>query len=206
MKARWLVAVLFALSTSGCLSSLEKEYPDTRFFVFDTKRSAEPRAPVPGATLKVRGFRISPRYEGKEVVARVGELRYETYFYHQFFTAPSTLISEEVYRWFSNAGVFEHVVDSASLLDASHILDGAVTALYGDFKDSPKAVLEIQFFLFSVEGAAPRIVFKKDYRRELAVASKEPTAVVSGWNESLASILTELESDLAAAGIKVKPS
>lgn len=192
------LALLLTLALGGCLS-LEKEYPDTRYFVLEAARSGPAGARKSEARLKIGGFRISPRYGGREMVTRVEERRYEADFYNQFFADPATLITEESYRWLGQAGLFAAVIDSGAALEARYVLDGVVVRLHGDERSSPSALLEMQFFLLEIdETGAPRILFNKSYQANKSRSDAEAPGLVQAWSEGLAEILTALEADLAA--------
>jgi len=117
---------------------------------------------------------------------------------------PSSLITEEVSQWLASSGLFKHVVSAASHLETTHVLEGAVNALFGDYsgKRSPKAVLEIEFFLIKDISARSKIVFQKKYRKEVVIGEGSPESLVKGWNEALRQILTDLEEDLRQVDIK----
>jgi Protein of unknown function (DUF330). len=154
--------------------------------------------------LGISRFKISPSFDGREFIYRTGDLGYESDFYNQFFRAPESLITEEVRKWLSQSGLFKYVVDSTSNVEPNYILEGNVNDLYGDFRTSntPKAVLEIQFFLIDETSTNPEIIFQNNYRREVVLSVSSPEALVNGWNEALQQILTALEEDLKKADFK----
>ena len=198
----WGVLVGVAL-LSGCVS-LEKSYPEKRYYVLDVSRPGEASSAADGPVLSIRKFRVSPRYEGKGLVYRRGDLSYEADFYNEFLISPSSLFTEEVRQWIAASALFRHVVDSASHVQAGQILEGGVIALYGDYRDSgsPSAVLEIQFFLINDVSARSVIIFQHQYRQEIAVKGNSTEALVKGWNEALKQILTSLETDLRATDLE----
>jgi hypothetical protein len=83
-------------------------------------------------------------------------------------------------------------------------LEGTVNALYGDFRNanSPRAVLEMEFFLTSEIPGKPGILMQKRYAKSLPLTGRTPEALVKGWNEALEEILTPLAADLKAAALK----
>ena len=88
-------------------------------------------------------------------------------------------------------------MDSSGPLPATHILEGAVTALYGDYRGTPaKAVLGLHFFLLQQASSHPEIIWRHEYRQELEVTEKSPEALVNGWNATLRFILSALNADL----------
>lgn len=191
------------LFATGCMD-LSKQYPDTRFHDINVTRPGGRVEGTKGAVLKVRRFRVSPRYEGVELVTRKADLQYEGDFYNKFFVPPASMLTDEVRRWLEQSGAFEHVLDFSSHLDATHVLEASVAALHGDIVESaaPKAVIEIQFYLIDDRGAPPSVAFRKNYRREIAIKESKADTLVRGWADGLTQILVEFESDLRNVKLK----
>jgi cholesterol transport system auxiliary component len=196
---RLLPLVLLA----GCVD-LSKEYPERKYHDLQARRTASPNTPAAGTVLKVRRFRVSARYDHNEFVYRKSAQEYETDFHHVWFVAPAQMLTEEARRWLGEARVFEHVVDFSSHLDATHVLEGSVTALYADYAEAtePKAVMEVQFFLLDDVSSPPVVVFQGDYRREVKLVAAEPARLVTCWNSALTQILIALEDDLRKLNLK----
>lgn len=211
MKKKTLLIVIIGIFgifpfMAGCVN-LEKGYPEKRYFVLDASRDEDISSPDTGKVLTVRRFRVSPKYEGKGLVYRLGELSYESDFYNEFFVSPVSMFTEEIRKRLEESGLFKHVVDPSSLLDSTFILEGAVTALYGDYrvKTAPKAVMEIQFFLFHETDSNPQIIFKSQYHKEEPLNGNTPDALVKSWSTALNQILTEFENDLKKFMPKTDP-
>jgi hypothetical protein len=90
------------------------------------------------------------------------------------------------------------VIGSTNQSQPNYVLDGAVNALYGDFRnvDSPRAVLEMEFFLTSESPTKPGILMQRRYARSIPLTGRSPEALVKGWNQALQEILTTLVADL----------
>jgi cholesterol transport system auxiliary component len=190
----------------GCIN-LEKGYPEKRYFILDASRDEDISSPDTGKVITVRRFRISPKYEGKGLVYRLEELSYESDFYNEFFISPASMFTEEIRKRLAVSGLFEHVIAPSSLLDSTYILEGAVTALYGDYRVStaPKAVMEIQFFLLHETDSNPKIIFQSQYHKEEPLNGNTPDALVKSWNTTFNQILTEFEIDLKEYMSKTDP-
>jgi cholesterol transport system auxiliary component len=210
MKMKTLLIVIigifgmFPLMT-GCIN-LEKGYPEKRYFTLDAAGDEIVSSPDTGKDLTVRRFRVSPKYEGKGLVYRNGELSFESDFYNEFFVSPVSMFTEEIRKRLAVSGLFKHVVDPSSLLDTTYILEGAVTALYGDYRVStaPKAVMEIQFFLLQETDSNPKIIFKSQYHKEEPFKGNTPDGLIKSWNTAFYQILTEFENDLKSNILKEK--
>jgi len=191
-----------AMILSGC--SLSKPTPEKRAFLLRAIREAEAEGKLRARSgvVRVPDVLMASAYEGKELVLRTGESQFVSDFYHEFFTPPGPMLSDELRRWIVAAPLFEGVVDPGSRLRATHTLEGTVTALFGDIREpkQPKAVLGMRFLLLGEESSGvQRLLLEKDYRVERAVGSSRADALVHGWNEALEALFGELESDIAAA-------
>ena len=195
--------MLLVLILTGC-ATLEKNYPQREYYIFNISNNAHNSSPVSGTVLEVRRFEISPSFSTREFVYRKGDLSYESDFYNQFFRPPSALVTEEVRKWLSESGQFKYVVDSSNNVEPDYVLEGNVSELYGDFRatNEPKAVLGIQFFLTEETSTNPKIVFENNYRREVVLRSNSAQDLVKGWNEALQQILTALEGHLKNVDFK----
>ncbi len=196
---------LFPFMT-GCIN-LEKSYPEKRYFTLDAFRAEDVTSTDTEKIITVRRFRVSPKYEGKGLVYRLEELSYESDFYNEFFIPPASMFTEEIRKRLEGSGLLKHVVDPASLLDSTYILEGAVTALYGDYRVStaPKAVLGMQFFLLQQTDVSPKIIFQSQYHKEEPLNGNTPDALVKSWNAAFNQILTEFETDLKEYISKTDP-
>jgi len=191
-----------ALTSALCAScfSVDQPYPERRFFLIEVERTERETVAIEAsapATVALPRLRISPAYEGRGLVYAHSDGSFETDFYNEFFLSPAAMLTVEIGRWLDASGLFAHVVDPSSQLDARLVLEGTVTKLYGDFTgDEPQAVLGLQVFL--VDRDAPdEVIFHADYEERGPAADGTPDDLVAGWNSALATILERLERDLA---------
>ena len=197
----WLAASFLFV---GCLS-IEKSYPDKRYFVLDIALDTSPQNPVETGTLQIGSARVSPRYADKNFVYRRSDTRFESDFYNEFLISPGVLVAEELRQGLSQSGLFKFVVGSVNALAPTHTLETVVNSLYGDFRDvrAPQAVMEIEFFL-SEEGSPSGIVFHKRYHSAIPLEGRNPEALVQGWNRALEAISGSLVSDLKASNVRLE--
>jgi cholesterol transport system auxiliary component len=196
--------VLALLALCAACVGIERSYPDKRYFVLEVPANPSSANPTANETLEVSNIRVSPRYADRSFVYRTSEAGYESDFYNQFLIAPASLITEEVRKGLIETQTFKHVIGSTSQSQPSYVLEGAVNALYGDFRnaDSPRAVLEMEFFLSSDIPAKPGILLQKRYAKSIPLTGRSPEALVKGWNQGLEEILTSLTADLKAVTVK----
>ena len=190
-----LFSMLFLLN--GCVG---RTYVERQSFALEVSREGATSPTDHGAILRIRTLRVSPRYEGKPLVYRIEGTRYESDYYNEFMTSPDAMITEEVRQWLADSGLFEQVVDFVGQVTPTHILEGEIMDLYGDYTrdrgTQPKAAMAIGFFLTNDIGGRSEIVFQKHYRREVPVTGETATALVEGWNNALEKILSDFEADL----------
>jgi cholesterol transport system auxiliary component len=198
----WM-APLMLIFLSGCVS-LTKSFPDKQYYALEVTRQGEPGVPASRAVLDVRGLFVSPGFEGKELVYRVGHTRYESDFYNAWFVSPSAMLTQQVQNWLRHAQLFEHVVATPSYLDATHILEGTVTALYGDYRQQGghKAVVGIHIVLIEDNSTRSAIVFQRDYHQMVELTETSPDELTRGWNQGLEQIFMTLEADLRRVDLK----
>jgi ABC-type uncharacterized transport system auxiliary subunit len=200
MKRALPLGLSLILWCCGCVS-LERSYPDKRFFVIEISERAVPASAPGERSLSVANFRISPRYADKSFVYRISEAGYEADFYNQFLTATDIMIGEEVRKGLAASGLFKYVVGPSNQLQPNYVLEGSINSLYGDFQNlnAPAAVMEVEFFLHREQADNPGLVMQKRYLKSVPLSSRSADALVKGWDQALEGILAELISDLKAA-------
>jgi ABC-type uncharacterized transport system auxiliary subunit len=185
-----------AIIIAGCgPKSYEKQQ-----YILDTQRASSVVASDNQNIIEVRRFTINPAFSTKSLTYRTGEFEYESDFYNEFLVSPGAMVTEKVRNWLSASGLSRRVLDPGSYVDPTHVIEGNVIALYGDFRDksSPAAVMEIRIFLLEMKtGNEPVIVFGKTYKSSVALESKSPGDLVSALDRCLVKTLNNLEKDLA---------
>jgi cholesterol transport system auxiliary component len=190
-------ALLLAFFCCGCVS-LERSYPEKRYFVIEVKPSADNRADA-GQVLSLPYLHISPRYAERSFIYRTSETEYESDFYNQFLSAPAVMITEEMRRALAASTKFKHVVGPTSPLTADYVLEGSINSLYGDFRkpSAPAAVLEIEFFLHNENPGNSGVVLQKRYLKSVPLKEKSPEALAKGWSEALEAIAAMFVADVS---------
>ena len=167
-----------------------------RNFVLEVSRDRPQQEISKDVILDVQSFNVDTAFSNRSLVYRKKQSEYETDFYNQFLIRPDDMITEKTRSWLSESGLFELVLEPGSYIDASHVLEGNIITLYGDFRDksSPKATMKIRFFLIKLSGKS--VVFAKTY--ETTSESNERTAesLVEAFDNCLTNILSDLEEDL----------
>ena len=138
--------ITFALA-GGCSLGLERDAPESARFLIDAQRPERSTATDGEAVLEVGRFHAASAYATSEFVYRRSDHGYQTDYYRGFLVAPELAIGDAARQWLADAGVASAVVDAGGLVMPTHSLEGDVTALYGDFRAEPAAVLELRIAL-----------------------------------------------------------
>lgn len=186
--------MMVSMILSGC--GAKRIAYNQRYFVLETSRNSPQQKTSKDVILNVKNFSIDTAFSTKSLVYRKGRSEYETDFYNRFLIGPDDMITEKTRSWLSQSGLFKWVLEPGSYTDASHVLEGNITTLYGDFRDesSPKAIMEIRIFLVKLPEKS--IVFGKTYEVVSEVESRTAEALIEAFDKCLINILSNLEKDL----------
>lgn len=191
-----LSLIISAIIIAGCSP---KPY-EKHHYILDAERESTVKAGNTTNIIDVRRFTVSSAFNSKNLIYRKGVFEYESDFYNEFLASPSSMITEKVRDWLTSSGIAQRVLDPGSNIEATHIIEGNVIALYGDFRNqsTPKAIMEIRIFLLETKSETTTgIVFGNTYTASIDIESASPENLVSALNRCLTQILTDLEKDLA---------
>jgi cholesterol transport system auxiliary component len=188
---------LLFLVLCSCIST-ERAQPERRYHLVEAERTGAAGEKT-DLMLRLRRFRVSPRFDSRNLVYRTSDTSYESDFYNEFLADPGSMLTESTRKWLAASGRFKAVLDPSASLDENLVLEAFVQSLYADFRSSPAAVIEMQVYLVKRGSAEDRIVFQKLYSKTTPISEKTTDALLKGYSEGLAQLLTELESDAAAS-------
>lgn len=185
----------FAVAMTGC--SLTRPAPVKNTFLLDPPLPAAVATSKPG-TLRIGTFNVSAPYRDKAFTYRTGDVKYESDFYNEFFVAPGPMIGQATSKALANAKLFARVVPAGTAPeDGDFLLEGFVSDLYADAREKPAAgVVGVSFYLTRTTYPSA-VVWSRDYRERVALATSTPEALANAWNEALGRVLAALVRDLA---------
>ncbi|MHA1539490.1 MAG: hypothetical protein ACTSXQ_03330 [Alphaproteobacteria bacterium] len=191
--------VLFFMLTTSCSGLLpDTDYPEKRFYALDLMRSKGNRRPTSPLILKVRNFKISPTFNGRNFTHKISRYSYDTDFYNAFFIPVQLNMMELTENWLSNADIFSLVISGRNALPSDLILEANISEIYADHSKGKKAnaVLRMKFFVTSTMNPDSRLFLAKEYQRIIPLRNREAATLVKGWNLAFQRILEAFESDL----------
>lgn len=173
---------------------------ERRFFLLDLQREGQKLTESPNdMVLMVRPFSLAPGYHPKELTYRTGEFRYESDYYNQFVTDIGQQMAEQTRNWLSQSGCCAHVVPPGSSLKATHMLEGNITRLYGDFRDKTKAqaCVSITFYLIDITKRQPGIIVSESIEKKTTIPEATAENLIKAYQNCLQHILENFEKRLS---------
>ncbi|WP_245805496.1 ABC-type transport auxiliary lipoprotein family protein [Desulfovibrio gilichinskyi] len=199
-----LAACCVMAVSAGCVK-LERPSLDRKYYTLSAVRSGQ-NVFTNGTSknLIVRRIKVSSRYEDRDLVYRISENGYESDYYNAFFVPPASMLTQELKGWMADSGIFAHVLGTDSMGTGELLLEGVVNSIYGDLSGtSPKAVINMQFFMFDNSNPDMPIIYSRTFSKEIVADSSSASAIVVAMNKGFTDIFSELEKDIAAV-VKVK--
>lgn len=173
---------------------------DTANWLILPERSGPARQMQSDLWLKIGAFSVAPPFDGKSLVYRVGDQRYEKDFYNAYITLPGDMISNATRQWLNQSGIFRIAVGQGSSFFPYYTLQASVDELYGDYRAKPEAVVSIQFFLMVTNANSKNpLITTRRFTKRIALPDNTPQALVLGQQQALAEILQQFEADVFAS-------
>ncbi|HKY01555.1 MAG TPA: hypothetical protein VJM53_03300 [Burkholderiales bacterium] len=137
------------------------------------------KAPQPLDT-RIERFNVAPAFEGKPLVWRMSETRYESDFYNEFLSPPRALLLNRTQEWF-------HLGDHPN--PAARALYVDVLSFYGDRRNS-EAVVRARF---SLEGSNR---FEQEYEEREIFSPVDAEGLVKALGIAYDRVLARAYADL----------
>lgn len=161
------------------------------------ERTGAPYQPRTDFWLKVGSVSVAPPFEGKSLVYRLGDQRYEKDFYNTYSSIPSEMIGNATRQWMNNANIFAATVGQSNSFFPFYTLQASVEEFYGDYRVRPEAVVTVEFFLTVTNGGKNNpIIGANRYSKRIALKDNTPGALAIGQQQALAEILKQYEGEM----------
>lgn len=188
-----LIATVLAFC--GCVS---RPALDQQTFAFSAPSSPATNLVAHGPVLEIRALQILPPFDGRSLIYRTGDFSYQRDPYAGFLGLPAEGLVVPVIEMLRRDGRFGEVVQPGSAVQPDILAEITVTQFYGDIRKprSSYAVLAMQItFMGATNGLPEKVILQQNYSRRIPISSTSPAALMKGWNQALADILTEATSD-----------
>jgi len=195
MIKRLLISAL-VLSLFACSLPTRAPVAPTSYMV-NPERSGPSLKNRSSYWLKIGSVSVATPYDGRSLVYRLGDQRFEKDFYNVYTTLPAQMIANAERQWINQSGIFSAAVGQSNSFFPYYTLQASVNEFYGDYRVRPEAVVSIEFFL-TVESAGKTnpIIGTNRYTKRIALKDNTPGSLVLGQQQALAEILKEYEVQL----------
>ena len=195
MMKRILIAFL-VLSLFACSLPTRAPVTPTSYMV-NPERSGPPLKNRTSYWLKIGPVSVSAPYDGRSLVYRLGDQRFEKDFYHVYTALPAEMVSNAERQWINQSGIFSAAVGQSNTFFPYYTLQATVNEFYGDYRVRPEAVVSMEFFL-TVEngGKVNPMIGSNRYTKRITLKDNTPAALVLGQQQALAEIFSEYEVQL----------
>lgn len=192
-----LCVSVLSLATLVACSLPKRPALEVSSWMVAPERSGSAYTPRTDVWLKMGSVSTTPPFDGKSLVYRVGDQRYEKDFYNVYSVLPNEMIGNATRQWLNNAQIFSMTVGQSNSFFPFYTLQASVEEFYGDYRVRPEAVVTVEFFLTvtSVSKTNPLIGANR-YTKRVALKDNTPSALVAGQQEALAQILKQYEVEL----------
>jgi cholesterol transport system auxiliary component len=192
------------LLSAGCVD-LSRPALAKHYYLLETSPKPSDAPPAQASAIRVTGVEVAAPFSERSMVYRLDQERYESDFYNEYFVAPRAMITSKLVEWLSVRRVFATTLPPSSTLDAPYAIEGQVTALYGDRRDTAKtaAVFGMQVFVTDSLGPDKRIVLERACAQQVPVPDRSADAISKGLSQALQQCFAEIEADLRA--LKLNP-
>jgi uncharacterized lipoprotein YmbA len=188
--------IAVALVLSACSLPTRAPVTPTSWMV-DPERVGPARQARTEYWLKIGAVSVAPPYDGKSLVYRLGDARYEKDFYNIYTSIPAEMIGNAERQWINQSNIFSAALGQGNSYFPYYTLQATVNEFYGDYRVRPEAVVSMEFLLSSSNaGKGSSLIGTNRYTKRIALKDNTPQALVLGQQQALAEIFKEYESAL----------
>ena len=192
--------IIFTLALMGLVScSLPTRAPVTpTSWLVAPERTGEPLKTRSDLWLKIGSVSVAPPFDGRSLVYRISDQRYEKDFYNVYTTIPAEMIADSERQWLNKANIFSATVGQSNSFFPYYTLQATVNEFYGDYRVRPEAVVSVEFFLTTQSGGTPKpMIGANRYSKRIPLKDNSPEALVLGQQQALAEIFRLYEEQLS---------
>ena len=192
----WLLPVLATALVSACAPT--RPNPDQSSWLVVPERTAAPRANPVKMHLKMGNFSANAPYDGKQLVYRMSDNKYDKDFYNVYLVYPREMVANATQKWLTQSNAFSLIVEQPTTFFPMYQLQGVIDEFYGDYRDQPTAVVTIQFYGSASFNSKNGLFSTPRISKRVPLADKSTQALITGQQQALAEVLQELEQRLVA--------
>jgi ABC-type uncharacterized transport system auxiliary subunit len=146
-----VAAFMFIAAALSACSLPKRPALEASSWMVAPERTGTPYKPRSDLWLKMGSASTTPPFDGKSLVYRLGDQRYEKDFYNTYSALPNEMVSNATRQWLNNAQIFSMTVGQGNSFFPYYILQLSIEEFYGDYRVRPEAVVTIEFFLTATD-------------------------------------------------------
>ena len=192
----YILTALALLTLASCsLPTRAPVAPST--WMVAPERTGTPYKPRTDFWLKIGSVSVAPPFDGKSLVYRLGDQRYEKDFYNIYSVIPAEMFANAERQWMNQANIFAATLGQGNSFFPFYTLQASVDEFYGDYRVRPEAVVSLEFILTATNaGIGNPIIGANRYSKRIALKDNTPEALALGQQQALAEIFKEYEDYL----------
>ncbi len=195
MKRYFLTAIALLTLVSCSLPTRAPVTPNA--WMVAPERTGAPYKPRTDYWLKIGAVSVAPPFDGKSLVYRLGDQRYEKDLYNIYSAIPAEMIANAERQWLNQANIFSATLGQGNSFFPFYTLQATVEEFYGDYRVRPEAVVTVEFFLATANaGIGNPLIGSNRYSKRIALKDNTPQALILGQQQALAEIFKEYEVQL----------
>ena len=193
---KFIYSVILALILAACSLPTRAPVTPTSWLVSPERAGPALKART-DFWLKVGAVSVAPPFDGKSLVYRISDQRYEKDFYNVYASIPSEMIANAERTWINQANIFSATVGQNNSFFPFYTLQATVNEFYGDYRVRPEAIVSVEFFLSVTNGGKGNpLIGSNRYTKRIALKDNTPEALVLGQQQALAEIFKQYEAQL----------
>jgi cholesterol transport system auxiliary component len=193
---KYLISLTILLGLAACSLPTRGPVTPTGWMVAP-ERTGAPRKQLSELWLKIGAVSVAAPYDGKSLVYRLGDQRFEKDFYNVYTTIPAEMIGNAERQWINQSNIFAATMGQGNSFFPFYTLQATVNEFYGDYRVKPEAVVSVEFFLSVTNGGKVNpLIGANRYTKRIALKDNTPEALVLGQQQALAGIFKEYEEQL----------
>jgi len=201
-RSAHIFTLLLVTALGGLTGCLSRPVLKEQTFVFNVPAGGATKADASRRVLGIRSLQIAAPFAGRALIYRTDEFSYVRDPYAEFLDLPADELVAPIREWLRGSGNFQGVAEAGSALQPDTLVEINISQLFGDFRQlqQPLAMLTLHVTFFDApHGMAAGVILQREYSRQIPLSAPSAAALMKGWDQALAEILSEISADLQSA-------
>jgi len=189
----------------GACLVLKQPPQDIRYYTLSHSPVEQFATTLP-VSLKIAKFSVAPLYNTSRIIYAKNATSQQAYSYHKWCVNPGNMVSEHLYRYFSQSNAFKAVFPYSSSNNAAYRLDGHVAEFYEQDREdlwTARLVLTVALICEKELDPSKRVLLQKTYSSAVPCAKKNPGALAEAMGRAATEISANIIKDISKELTKI---